>query len=545
MTLLDSLLDAIVRLEGDALVMHVGEKPYVVAPEGPIEISTQALNVQAMESMLSELLPESLQGSLEQLGAVDHQPSATPAMMGDEFTVVAARSADDLWIDIQRHRRKQPEPAPAPEPVTPHSAPSTPAPELEIESEPEAEPERLAPRRDAGSASSSSGAEVIPMNRPMRIEPPHAPPRHAPVAPDRARLLSAAAAARATAVYLTSGAPPFARIDDDVRRLEGWEPLTAQEIDSLLLESAPQAMRDALRQGEACEWLIDSGEAGRVRCHCFRDYRGPGAMLEMLSARPQTAEQLALPSDARALASESDGLVIIAAPRGHGRTTLAAAYVDAINQQRHCYAISLERQVRIVHEPRAALVSQREVQGTGAQATGAARAALAERPDVLVMDDLQSVEMMQVMFDAVAGGALGFVTVEAPTTLIALQRIIDLFPEARRNWVRSVLVDRLRGALAQSLLRHIHGGRVAAREILLPTAAVRTAISTGRAGDLPAALAEGRKYGLVSLTDSLIDLVRSEAVDIREAYRRADDRDGLLRALKRERVDLSLVERLA
>ena len=113
MALIDSLVTAILRADGDALVMHVGEKPYVVAPEGPIEISTQALNVQAMESMLSELLPESLQGSLEQLGAVDHQPAATPAMMGDEFTVVAARSADDLWIDIQRHRRKLTEPAAA------------------------------------------------------------------------------------------------------------------------------------------------------------------------------------------------------------------------------------------------------------------------------------------------------------------------------------------------------------------------------------------------------------------------------------------------
>jgi twitching motility protein PilT len=359
------------------------------------------------------------------------------------------------------------------------------------------------------------------------------------------RLLAAAAARRATAVYVTSGSPPFDRVDGDVRRLEGMAVLTAQDVDALVLESAPEPIHDALRRGETCEWLIDDEQAGRVRCHSFRDYRGPGALFELLSTRPLSAEQLGIPAEAMALASESDGLIVIAAPRGQGRTTVAAAFLDAINVQRHCYAIALERQIRVVHESRNALVSQRELPGTGAQASSVARAALAERPDVLVMDDLQSIEMMQVMFDAIAGGALGFVTVDAPTTVAALQRIIELFPEARRNWVRSVLADRVRGAIAQALLRHTHGGRVAARELLLPTAAVRSALASGRTGDLPAALADGHRHGLVSLNESLLDLVRTGAVDIREAYRRADDREELVRALKRERVDLSRLDRLA
>jgi len=499
-------------------------------------------------------------------------------MLGEDFTVVAARCADDLWIDIQRHRRPRPEYAPAvsgayqplqsevaPEPAPeaepepqaesqpgPESAPepdapaSEPAPEHAAAPAPEAEDENAhqhAGPREVGTAVSSTGAAVIPMNRPVRVESPKS--LQLEPGAEMTRLLAAAAERRATALYLTSGAFPFTRVDGDVQKLQGLSPLSASDVESLVLESAPDAVRDAVRDGEACEWLIDNDDAGRVRCYSFRDSRGSGAVFEMLSARPLSVEMLGLPAEARDLASESDGLVIIAAPRGQGRTTLSAAFLEAINAQRQCYVIALERQVRVIHRSRAALVSQRELQGTTNQAGSAARAALAERPDVLVMDDLHSVETMQVMFDAVIGGALGFVTIEAPTTIAAVHRIVDLFPEARRSWVRSVLAERMRGAVAQALLRHKHGGRVAAREILLPTVAVRTAITSGRPGDLPAALAEGRKHGLIALNESLTDLVRTEAVDLREAYRRTDDREGFLRALRRERVDLAVVERLA
>jgi twitching motility protein PilT len=99
--------------------------------------------------------------------------------------------------------------------------------------------------------------------------------------------------------------------------------------------------------------------------------------------------------------------------------------------------------------------------------------------------------------------------------------------------------------VAQVLLRKPGGGRTAAREVLLSTAAVAAALSDDKLADLPAAIEAGRKYGLVTLTESLAHLAKTGAVDLRELYRKSPDRDALVAALKRQNVDIGQLERLA
>src|SRR5262245_50798637 len=101
MALVDSLLSAIVRADGDALVMHVGERPYVVVGTNTINISTHGLNLQAMMGMLGQLLTADALTALEEFGAVEHR---LPSHGDDRFTVVAARGGDDIWIEIRRRR---------------------------------------------------------------------------------------------------------------------------------------------------------------------------------------------------------------------------------------------------------------------------------------------------------------------------------------------------------------------------------------------------------------------------------------------------------
>ena len=102
MALVESLLTAMVRADGDALVMHVGERPYVVVGAGTQELSSQILNLGAMTGMLQQLLPAAAQDSLEEFGAVEHR---LPPRDHDAFTVVAARGGDDIWIEIRRRRK--------------------------------------------------------------------------------------------------------------------------------------------------------------------------------------------------------------------------------------------------------------------------------------------------------------------------------------------------------------------------------------------------------------------------------------------------------
>jgi twitching motility protein PilT len=736
MALVESLLTAIVRADGDALVMHVGERPYVVASAGPIELSTQGLNLQAMAGMTAHLLPPEAQRSLAEFGAVEHELALHPEMQGDRFTVVVARGGDDVWIEIRRHRAAvdaAPLPAPAtlpesetavasdadhvvaaaadvppvepqavaaveeaervvpavevrssadqldaeeplveqaavpaqvpvvaepsatplvaaeaplvvdagapmepgpveeePRPVedvvveepsfaaghvvqelsatvneTPAEQPAVPEPEHQVEpvtvagseaeesvavetpapyvvavsadantdaasthtvaqashTEPgqvtsEQEADSYAVASAAGSTRASSivessaagngtSAAVIPMLRTLRIEVPPSGPSRQAKAPEVERLVALAAARGATALYLTTHSSPYIRVDADVHVLDGEPPLSAVDVESAVLEVVPETTREALRRGEPAEWVADFGDIGSVRCTTFRDHRGPGAIFQLISSRPTSAEQLGLAEEVRALATEIEGLVVVASPRANGKTTVLGSLVDSINRQRPAYVITLERQIHVVHEPQSALISQREVRGTKEELLNVARSAVRENPDVLVIEDLSSPDMCQVALDAAGAGVLVLTTVTAGSTTAALTRVVELFPPDKRRGAQALLAERLRGAVAQVLLRKTGGGRVAAREVLLATSSVTNAIADGRFEDLPQVIDSARKHGLVSLTEALVQLVRTGAIDLREAYRKTDDRNALVAALKRENLETSLLERLA
>jgi twitching motility protein PilT len=255
------------------------------------------------------------------------------------------------------------------------------------------------------------------------------------------------------------------------------------------------------------------------------------------------AEQLGLPAEVRALATEAEGLVLVAAAPGHGRTTLVGALVDLINKQRSNYVITLERDVRLVHDRQSALVSQRSIRED--QQLAAARAALREKPDVMVIDEIASADMLRLALEAAGACVLVVAGVTSSSTTTALTQLVDLVPRDERRAILATLAERLRGAVAQVLLRKPGGGRTAAREVLLTTAPVAAALSEDRLSDLPAAIDGGRKFGLVTLTESLTHLAKTGAVDLRELYRKTPDREALVAALKRHNVDIGLLERLA
>ena len=385
-------------------------------------------------------------------------------------------------------------------------------------------------------------APVLQMTRTVRIE---VPPRAAAMRGSGVeRLLRLAAARAASALFVTSDCRPSIRVEGDIRPLDGEPPLSRADVESAVMEIVPEAEQEAVGRGESTEWLTEFADLGRVRCITFTDHRGPGVVFHMIATRAATAEQLGLSREVQALATEPQGLVLVAALPGNGKSTLVSALVDLVNRQRAEYVVTLERQIRLVHDNRTAIVSQREIRGGVDDALSAARAALREDPDVLAVDDLASAHMVPLLLQAASEG-LVFVSITAPSTIEAVERFVELAPADARAGVRATMAETFRGAVAQVLLKKSGGGRVAAREVLLATAAVTRVISDGSSGQLQAALEGGRKHGMVPLADALVGLVHSGVVDVREAFRKSPDRDRLLAGLKREGIDTSVVERLA
>ncbi|HSC26957.1 MAG TPA: ATPase, T2SS/T4P/T4SS family, partial [Vicinamibacterales bacterium] len=365
-----------------------------------------------------------------------------------------------------------------------------------------------------------------------------------PPAAQLQHLLRTAAARGASTVYLIAQARPMARMDGEFAVLEGERALTAPEIQGIIRSLAPAEATMAAGSA-AGEWVSDVAGVGRVRCVAFHDHRGPGAIFRMIPTRMVSADQLGLPPEIRDLCAQTDGLVIIAGPRASGKSTLLTGVVDLINRTRSDHVITIERQIGFIHESRRSFVSQREVPAEGEELAAAVRAALHEDPDVLVIEELQSGAVVRVALEAAQAGRLVVATVQAPSTVAAIEQLVALVPAEERARAQASLAAGLRAVVAQVLLRRAAGGRTAAREVLLNTPAVSALIVEGRMAEMLAALDSGRAQGMVPLADSLASLVRDGAVHVTEAYRKASDRAALRALLQRDHIDTSFAEKLA
>jgi len=397
---------------------------------------------------------------------------------------------------------------------------------------------------DVQPADETRQAVVVPLARtPIKPEPvsvPFTPSEDAALM----HTLRVAAARGASTVYVVAQSKPMVRIDGEIGPLESEPTLTAADVDRLVMELAPPRRRDALQNGPV-EWLCDVPEIGRVRCMTFRDHRGPGVLFRMFPPRAISADQLGLTPEVQALCQQSDGLVIVTGARASGKSTLLNAFVDLINRTRSDHVITIESQIGFVHESRRSFISQRESRGDADLAATFAHAALREDPDVMMIEDLKSAELVAAALEAAESGRLVLASVPASSTIGALERLIEVFPADRRVRARTSLATALRGVIAQVLLRRVKGGRIAAREILLNTPAVSQLVLEGKMFQLPVALDSGRRHGMVPLTDSLAAHVRDGSVQLAEAYRKALDRAALVALLKREGIDTSFAERLA
>jgi twitching motility protein PilT len=518
----ETLLSAILDHDGDALVMHVGEQPTIVTHQGPVILpSPGPLTLAVMDDLLGALLPPEAQQALQEYGAVEADVPHEAA--GPErFTVIAARGGDDIWLELRRQRALPFEFLDVPPPPAPQDAPS---PRAE-RPDPSRRPPPTAHVLEPQPAQADSRGAVAPAVRLAALD----------------RLLRTAAAMGAEALYLFSQARPSVRVDGEIAVLHDEPVLSPPEVEALLVEVLPER-RDA--ESEEAEWIVDLADVGRVRCVRFRDHRGAGGVFRLIPARAISAEQLGLSREIQGLCAELEGLVLVVGPRSSGKSTLMGAFVDLISRARHTHVITLESRIKVVHEHHGSLVSQREVRGGVDALLAALRAALRENPDVLVIEEFRTPGVIAEAIEAASAGHLVIAGMAAHSASSALERIVEQVPPERRGPLQVLLAESLRGVVGQVLLRKSSGGRVAARELLLNTAPVAQLIAGGKLSQVPIAMESGRRAGMVPMTDALVAFVQSGVVEGREAYRKAADRPALLKALRREGLDISFVSRLA
>jgi twitching motility protein PilT len=343
---------------------------------------------------------------------------------------------------------------------------------------------------------------------------------------------------RCSDLHLTSGNTPLFRKHGEIVPVGDIVAFTAEQVVELLLSITPADKRAEFERTHDVDFSHEIPGVARFRCNLFLDRRGMGGVFRVIPTDILSAQDLGLPPQILDLCELHKGLVVVTGPTGSGKSTTLAAMIDSINRTQPVHIITIEDPIEFVHPVRKALINQREVgTHTGGFKT-ALRAALREDPDIVLVGEMRDLETVAIAIETAETGHLVFGTLHTNTAASTVDRIIDQFPADRQNQVRAMLSESLKGVIAQTLCRKKGGGRVAALEILLVNSAVSNLIREGKTFQIPSIMQTGRGMGMMTLSDSLLDLVKKGLVEPDEAYAHAVNKQELRSMLERSGVKL-------
>ena len=322
------------------------------------------------------------------------------------------------------------------------------------------------------------------------------------------------------------------RVHGQLKRVQFRE-LTNADMESIMFEIMNAEKRLAFQQTFDVDFAYELAGVARFRVNLFMQRKGMGAVLRTIPAKILTAEELGLPEVAHRLASLNKGLVLVTGPTGSGKSTTLAAMLDKINSTRPEHILTIEDPVEFTHPNKMGLVNQREIGNNTRSFATALRAALREDPDVILVGEMRDLETIALGLTAAETGHLVFGTLHTNSAAKTIDRIINVFPADEQEQIRAMLGESLRGVIAQQLLRRADGkGRVAALEILVVTPAIANLIREGKTHQITSMIQTGKKDGMITMDQALLDLVNKKIVTPEDAYSKAQDKALFLPLLK-------------
>jgi len=321
-------------------------------------------------------------------------------------------------------------------------------------------------------------------------------------------LLARAVDAGASDLHLAAGQIPMLRIEGDLQRMnlpalvpadlaEGMAPLLAEH------------QRRQWAQGDELDLALELPGLGRFRLNLFRQLNGAGATFRLIPGRIATLDELDLGDVYQAVAQCTDGLILVGGPTGSGKSSTLATLIDQLNRERALHIITLEDPVEVIHSSQRSLINQREIgRHSGGFAQGL-RSALRQDPDVIMIGELRDLESVRLTLRAAETGHLVLATVHTRSAASSVDRLVEVFAAEEKPLVRTMLAESLRLVVAQVLVRRVGGGRVAAREVLVATPAVRNLVREGRMAQLCSVMQGGAAQGMRTMEGAMRELKES------------------------------------
>ena len=344
---------------------------------------------------------------------------------------------------------------------------------------------------------------------------------------DLTELLAFSVKEGASDLHISAGLPPIVRIDGDVRRIN-LPPMDHRQVSSLIDEIMNDKQRRDYKEFLETDFSFDVPGVARFRVNVFNQNRGSAAVFRTIPSQVLTLEQLGMGDIFRKVSLLPRGLVLVTGPTGSGKSTSLAAMVDYINENRYDHILTIEDPIEFVHQSKKCLINQREVHRDTMGFGEALRSALREDPDVVLVGEMRDLETIRLALTAAETGHLVFGTLHTTSAAKTIDRVVDVFPEGEKPIVRSTLSESLQAVISQTLVKKIGGGRVAAHEIMIGTAAIRNLIREDKVAQMYSAIQTGGGLGMQTLDQSLQNLVDQRLISAEVAKEKAKLPDNLL-----------------
>jgi len=345
-------------------------------------------------------------------------------------------------------------------------------------------------------------------------------------------------------LFLTADFPPAIKVDGKVTKVSP-QPLTSQHTMALSRAVMNDKQGAEFERTKECNFAISPVGVGRFRVNAFVQQGNVGMVLRTIPATLPTVESLNLPLILKDVAMSKRGLVIFVGATGSGKSTSLAAIVDHRNENSYGHIITIEDPVEFVHPHKNCVVTQREVGIDTDSWEAALKNTLRQAPDVILMGEIRDRETMEHAVAFAETGHLCLATLHANSANQALDRIINFFPEERRQQLLMDLSLNLKALVSQRLVPREQGrGRAAAVEIMLNSPLISDLIFKGEVGEIKERMKQSREQGMQTFDQALFDLYESRQISYEDAMRNADSVNDLrlqikLKSQRARNTDLS------
>jgi twitching motility protein PilT len=320
-----------------------------------------------------------------------------------------------------------------------------------------------------------------------------------------------------------AGLSPGLRIDGDIEFM-AHEPLPADALRAMLLSLLSDEQQARLGQARDVSLSITIPDLGRFRIALYYQRGHLEASVRVVPPQVRRLEDMGLPPIVRDLATRNSGLVLVTGPTGAGKTTLMNALVDAINCERRARIVTIEDPIEYVHTNKRSVVIQREVESDTPSFPAALHAALRQDPNVICVGEMRNLETVATALTAAETGHLVLATLHTQGAWQTIERIVDVFPTAQHNQVRTQLANCLQGVVSLHLLPRMgEPGRVLAYEILMATGGIKNIIRSGKLEQLSQFMQTGGEDGMNTMDRCLRQFYEQGLISYDTALSRAQN----------------------